>query len=110
MKINIKNNSKVNVKKTNSLKDFMKFCQIHSPLKDSINVTFVDRSTTEFFNGSYLIPVKTLKLSGCLDLLAQLWVGEFSKQRQIPCSFVESQLLVKFFLEQNTNIKNILNI
>jgi hypothetical protein len=110
MKINVKNNSKGNSQKIELTKDFLRFCQIHSPLKLSINLTFVDRSTENFFNGTYLVPVKQKKLSECLDLVSQFWIGEFSTQRNIPCGFMESKLLVKFFLEKNPSVQKLLNI
>jgi hypothetical protein len=110
MKINIKNNSTGDSQKIQVLKDFMKFCQTHSPLKKTINVTFVDKSSEHFFNENYLIPLKSSKLDECLNLMSQFWVGEFSKQRNIPCGYSESQLLVRFFLEKNPSVKKFLNL
>lgn len=110
MKINVKNNSTANTQKIEASKEFLKFCQINSPLKTSINLTFVDKTNETYFNGMYLVPTKQKNLSECLNLISQFWISEFSKQRNIPCGYRESQLLVKFFLEKNQRIQKILNI
>ena len=109
MKIYVKNNSTANLQKVNVVREFFKFCQNNSPLKSSINFVFVDKSSETYFDGKYLIPLKTSKLNENLNLVSQMWINEFSKQRGIPCGYVESQLLVNYFIKNNPSVNNILN-
>jgi|688.fasta_scaffold284739_4 hypothetical protein len=110
MKINVKNNSTGNPKKLEILKEFLKFCQLHSPLKSEINVVFVNRTNEKFFDGNYLIPTKFTKLNEGLTTISKFWIEEFSKQRKINSVGIESQLLVKFFIENNPSVQKLLNI
>ena len=110
MKINVKNNSTGNTQKIEVLKEFLRFCQINSPLKESINVVFVNNTKEKFFDGNYLVPTKLVKLNESINKISEFWVEEFSKQRRIKCVGIESKLLVQFFLESNPNFKNIINI
>ena len=110
MKINVKNNSTANVQKINIIREFFKFCQTNSPLKNSINFVFVDKTNETFFDGKYLLPLKTVNLSENLNLVSQMWTNEFSKQRNIPCGYRESQLLVSYFIKNNPSVSKLLNL
>jgi hypothetical protein len=110
MKINVKNNSTANVAKIDFVKEFLRFCQINSPLKSSIDVVFVDRSNQVFFDGKYLVPIKFTKLKDSLSIVSKFWIEEFSKQRKINCVGVESELLTKFFIEKNPSVSKFLNL
>ena len=108
MKINVKNNSTGNPKKLEILKEFLKFCQLHSPLKSEINVVFVNRTNEKFFDGNYLIPTKFTKLNEGLTTISKFWIEEFSKQRKINCGEKERELLVEFFIKKNPHLKNVI--
>lgn len=110
MKINVKNNSTGNTQKIEVLKEFLKFCQLNSPLKREINVVFVNKTTEKFFDGNYLVSTKQSKLSESIEKISKFWIEEFSIQRKINCVGIESELLVKFFLEKNPSILKIMNI
>jgi hypothetical protein len=110
MKINVKNNSTGNTQKIEILKNFLRFCQLNSPLKSDINVVFVNRTTETFFDGNYLVPTKFSKLGEGIEKISKFWIEEFSKQRRINCVGIESELLVKFFMEQNPNISKMINV
>ena len=110
MKINVKNNSTASAAKIDLVKEFLRFCQLNSPLKSSIEIIFVDRTNQVFFDGRYLIPVKITKLKECLEIISDFWVKEFSKQRKVSRIGIESELLIKFFIESTPSVLNFLNL
>ena len=63
MKINVKNNSTANSTKIDLVKEFLRFCQLNSPLKTSIDIVFVDKSNQVFFDGKYFsMPSKATQM------------------------------------------------
>jgi len=110
MKINVRNNSTANVAKIDLVKEFLRFCQLNSPLKSSIDIVFVNKSNQVFFDGKYLVPVKFTKLKDSLEIVSKFWIEEFSKQRKINCIGVESELLIKFFIESSPVVSKFLNL
>jgi hypothetical protein len=110
MKINVKNNSTANSTKIDLVKEFLRFCQLNSPLKTSIDIVFVDKSNQVFFDGKYLVPVKSTNLDHILDIVSDFWVKEFSKQRMSNRIGHEAYLIKKFFIDKNPSVSKFLNI
>ena len=110
MKINIKNNSTKNITKVNVVKNFLIFCQSNSPIKNNINIVLVDSSYGDLPQGKIFIPLSDGTIIDILNNVANIWITEFSRQRNIPCKNNEPELLVNFFLRENPLIKNLLYI
>jgi hypothetical protein len=103
MKINIKNNSTFNLQKFESIKEFLKFCQETSPLKQEISFMLVNETNQELFNGDYMVGVNGKGFSEVLLDIANKWISEFSKQRKINCGVKEAQLMRTYFTKKFPN-------
>ena len=100
MKINIKNNSTFNLQKFESIKEFLKFCQETSPLKQEISFMLVNETNQELFNGDYMIGVSGKSFKESLTDISKKWISEFSKQRRINRGEKEVILMVDYFLKK----------
>jgi len=100
MKINIKNSSSAESNKIEAITNFIVFCHQNSPIKKVVEVVLVDFTSDEFFNGKLYFVVQNRCVKDTLDYISSVWVDEFGKQRNVPVSNAEKELMVKFFLEK----------
>lgn len=110
MKVNIKNSSSIESNKVEIITNFISFCHQNSPIKKVVEVVLVDFTSDEFFNGKFYFVVKNKSVQQILDYISSAWVEEFGKQRSVPVSSTEKELMVKFFLEKFPNYGSLLYI